>query len=176
MSKKRMAKRQTVRHPDSWLDEDGFSGRPRSTSERKYLKELDRQLQRFLARAAGLESAATGGDYAEDADVALAAEDLYRETLLLRTQIRESLINRNAALDELVESFEDSWRQLRESYDELRQRSRPSESLAPRREEFDDEEDYDSYDLYFDDEDLNFLTTRNARSGRIHRPRIGPKR
>ncbi|MEJ2084452.1 MAG: hypothetical protein P8Y44_02075 [Acidobacteriota bacterium] len=176
MSKKRTAKRQTVRHPDNWLDEDQGPGRSRSNSERKYLKDLERELQQFLAKAAGLESAATGGDYAEDPSLALAAEELYRETLLLRTQIRESLIDGSAPLDEVVENFEDTWRQLRESYDELRLRLRPGESMAPRRAALDEEEDYDSYDLYFEDEDLNFLRTPYPRAGRIHRPRIGPKR
>ena len=192
MSKKRPANRRQDRYSDPWNShQSAHESRPRSN--RKYLKELDRELQRFITRVAGLEAKLTREGSNERADFVLESEELHREALLLRAEIREALASGRADLDHVVDTIDDSWEQLLETLEELRgglQPERPEKGRLPvppveeevvsdkpevdrdfEMKDYDEEEeDYDDYDE--DDFDYPSGTGPN----RIHRPRTGPKR
>ena len=182
MSKKRPASRREDRYSDPWNShESGHDGRPRSN--RKYLKELDRELQRFISRVAALEAKLTRDESNERADFILESEELHREALLLRAEIREALASGRADLDHVVDTIDDSWEQLLETLEELRgglqpeRPEKPRPSTPPVEEELvlddrDEDRDLDMGD--FEDDDFEFSS--GSESNRIHRPRTGPKR
>ena len=180
MPRKQVDREHRDRQRDEWVVSAHGHDNERPKAGRKYLKDLDRDLQRFMARVAGLESGETYDNPDEDPGLALEAEELYREALMLRVEIRDCLAAGRASNKGAVESIHDSWTQLSESFDELKasmQRDRPARThliTKPAAEEDDlDSEDLD-YDLYDDDIELDLPSTPEDR--RIHRPRGGPKR
>ena len=180
MPRKHVDKDHRDRQHDEWVANARGQDRQRPKAGRKYLKELDRDLQRFMARVAGLETGGAYDDSNEDSGLFLEAEELYREALVLRAEIRECLASGKSSNKGVVERIDESWNQLGESFDELKTTlktdrptrshfiTRPSVRIA----------DLDlkgvDYDLYEDD--IAIGPPSNSDERRIHRPRGGPKR
>jgi len=180
MPRKHLERDHRDRQRDEWVVNAHSHDKERPKAGRKYLKDLDRDLQRFMARVAGLEAGEAYNDANEDPGLAVEAEELYREALMLRVEIRDCLAAGRASNKGAVESINDSWNQLSESFDELKasmRRDRPARThliTRPSNEEDDlDSEDLE-YDPYEDDFDLDPPSTTEER--KIHRPRGGPKR
>ena len=189
MSKKRTADRSADRQSDRWGPEASDGG-ARPKGNRKHLKEIDRDLQQLIGRISRLEAHPDREDSGDKADLLLEAEELNREALLLRTEIREALDSGRADLDDVVDGIDDSWEQLHETLEELMESFRPSRQRKRRSrsadldeddlelEEDDDEnedEELDLEDLDDDLEDDDFDSTEPEDSRGIHRPRTGPK-
>lgn len=177
MTKAKTTGRHRGKQDGPWTNDDRDSSHSRQESGRKYLKNLDRELQRFSARVAGLETASALDEPIDKADLLQEAEELYRETLLLRSEIREALATKKGTLDDAIESIDDTWEQLRESFEELKESLRPSRNEPTAlRSTFDDEEDRDLDDLDYEDEPYELELLPEHPERRIHRPRVGPKR
>ena len=180
MPRKHVERDRRDRQHDEWVVNAHGHARELPKAGRKYLKELDRDLQRFMARVAGLETGGAYYDSNEDPGLLLEAEELYREALMLRVEIRDCLAAGRASNKGVVESIDESWIQLSESFDELKaslQRDRPTRThLITRPSVQTDDLDLEEldYDLYEDDFELGSASTPDER--RIHRPRGGPKR
>ncbi|MGB5176387.1 MAG: hypothetical protein WBQ30_16745, partial [Thermoanaerobaculia bacterium] len=181
MSKKTPTRQHQNRDQDQWIVSANRSDKIHPKSGRRYLKDLDRELQRFLARVAGLEVRSAYDDAGEAPNLALEAEEMYREALILRTEIRECLAKGQASRDDVIESINDSWNQLGESFKELRsslRQDRPAQdSLLTMVTYGNDDLDIVELDddLYVND-DLEFDLPAATVDRRIHRPRGGPKR
>lgn len=202
MSKKRPADHRPEKQSDRW-DPEASDGGARSKSNRKHLKEIDRDPQRLIGRISRLEAHPEREDSGDKADLLLEAEELHREALLLRTEIREALDSGRADLDDVVDGIDDSWQLLHETLDELIESFRPSRQRKSRPHaadldedelkleldedddeendlmlgESDDDEELDFEDVDdddFDDDDSDEFSGEDPR--RIHRPRTGPKR
>ncbi len=176
-----MAKRHTTRRPmagsSSPEDLKRVDAGPSGSGEgRRFLKHLDRRLQRFSSRIDSLEERANRLSADADNDLILAVESLHRETLLLRAEIREHLAGGPRGLDEMTEYAEESWDQLREAFEELKQNlgpARPTAKPASRRRVERDEEDEELWTL---DETEWLDAGQEWASPEIHPPRLGPKR
>ncbi len=192
MSKRQTTKGRRERQADRWMarEEEGHS---RPKSNRKHLKELDRELQRFIARITNLESRLGRERSNDGADLALEGEELHREALLLRAEIREALATGRADLETVVDGVDSSWEQLLETFDELKETLGPRHAEKTRRSAREPEASYtdsprdeeesfdlgglgDDEDLDLEDEDLDAEDPDFVESKRIHRPRTGPKR
>lgn len=147
-----------------------------SGEARRFLKHLDRRLQRFSNRIDSFEERASRLSDEDDADVILAVESLHRETLLLRAEIREHLARGNQSLAELTEYAEESWAQLKETFEELRVNLEPEETAArssgSRRGSDDEGEDEE----WVWDEDEWLDGGEDLAASEVHPPRVGPKR
>jgi hypothetical protein len=143
---------------------------------RRFLKRLDRRLQRFSHEIDRLEARASRLDDNDDADLVLAVESLRREALVLRAEIREQLAGGGRSLAEMTEYAEDSWQQLRDSYEELKENLEPEELAArsgrPREMSDEDEESDD----WIPDEDEWSEGDDEWETPDVHPPRVGPKR
>lgn len=176
MAKKRSARRRTVRgfQPfDLVRDQHEVSG---SSDGRRFLKHLDRRLQRFSSQIDSLEGRASRLANDDDADLILSVESLHRETLLLRAEIREHLASGNRSLADMTEYAEESWEQLRDTFEELKETLEPedevSRSAGP--SESSVGEDVDS-EWELDEGEWMDVEDERAAS-EVHPPRVGPKR
>ena len=149
---------------------------PGSGSARRFLRHLDRHLVRFSGKITALEERANRLSTEESVDLIVTLEELQRETLLLRVEIRERLAGGSLRSAEMMEYAEESWKQLKETFAELKESLEPSHSAATstyqRFPEFDGSEE--------EDDDLN-SSAREERATEvvlpeIHPPRVGPRR
>lgn len=129
-----MAKQKsTSKRKDRGFNSDSGVGDPSeilgSGSARRYLKHLDRHLQRFSNKIDSLEERANRLSNEEEGDLILDIESLHRETLLLRAEIREHLAGAKRSSAEMMEYAEESWRQLKESFGELKDSFEPKRSV-----------------------------------------------
>ena len=165
---------------DRWVVDAQQGDRSHPKSSRRHLKDLDREIQRFMARVAGLEARSAYDDFGDDPSLVLEAEEIYREALMLRTEIRECLATGGASEVGAVESINDAWSQLQESFDELKASLRPDRSASahPITSNGDEEDDYDLDDLEDDEfeSDVESYPRSTTAERRVHRPRGGPKR
>jgi hypothetical protein len=179
MSKK-TASRHQDRQQDQWVIAAHGNHKAAQRSGRKYLKDLDRELQRFMARVAGLESRSTYDDEHELPNLAVEAEEIYRDALVLRTEIRECFAQGNASRDDVVERIGDSWDQLCDSFEDLKstlRQDRPARVDWMTTESDEDETlELDKIDDDLLDDDFESAHSSATVDRRIHRPRGGPKR
>lgn len=176
-----MARRDTTQPPSGWDSEStglaqSKSGVSASGEGRRFLKHLDRRLQRFSSRIDTLEERANRLSADTDNDLILAVESLHRETLLLRAEIREHLAGGPRALEEMTEYAEESWDQLREAFEELKENLGPAKASArhsSRRPTVTDEDDGEPWTS----DDTEWLDPgQEWGSTEVHPPRLGPKR
>ena len=151
----------------------------RSAGSRKFLRHLDRELQRFSARVAAMEDRAGRAEISDGGDLMVAVELLHRETLLLRAEIQEFLASGNRGADEMIDQVEDSWEQLRESFDEIRESLMLESTFfsatpPPEDGEEDDEGSFDESSPW--DSEYSHLDFEAEEQLDIHPPRLGPKR
>jgi len=175
MSKKTPTRQHQNRDQNQWIISAHRSDKTHPKSGRRYLKDLDRELQRFMARVAGLEVRSAYDDAGEAPNLALEAEEMYREALILRTEIRECLAKGQASRDDVIERINDSWDQLGESFKELRsslRQDRPAQDSLLTKVTYGN----DDLDIVELDDDLEFDLPAATVDRRIHRPRGGPKR
>jgi chromosome segregation ATPase len=167
-----MAKQQG-HYPNASLgDSNEISG---SGSARRFLKSLDRQLVRFSGKISALEERANRLS-SEEGDLLVTLEELHRETLLLRAEIREHLAAGKRRSAEMMEYAEESWEQLKETLAELKESLGPKKSSgsAPAKRVLEDDSSEGEEDEWFagdwEDEDTTGLRSE------IHPPRVGPRR
>ena len=164
---------------DRWIVDAQDRDKSHPKSGRRYLKDLDREIQRFMARVAGVEARSAYYD-SDDPSLILEAEEIYREALMLRNEIRECLATGSGSEAGVVDSINDAWSQLRDSFDELKTSLRPERSAGahPLISRGDEEDNFDLDDLEDDDfeNDLESYPQSTTAERRIHRPRGGPKR
>ncbi len=179
-----MSKKATPRHrdrqQDEWVVGAHSSERSAARSGKRYLKDLDRELKRFMARVAGLEARSTYDDANELPNLAVEAEEIYREALMLRMEIRSCFAQGNASREDVVERIGDSWDQLCESFEELKstlRQERPARvdwiSTGP---DVSEDLGFDEIDDDLPDDDFEYDNPSVIVDRRIHRPRGGPKR
>lgn len=179
-----MSKKTTSKHgdrqQDQWVVAAHGNHKSVQRSGRKYLKDLDRELQRFMARVAGLEARSTYDDANELPNLAVEAEEIYREALMLRTEIRDCFAQGNASREDVVERIGDSWDQLCESFEELKatlRQDRPARvPWITKDSEVSEDSDFDQIDDDLLDDDFDYDDPSITVDRRIHRPRGGPKR
>jgi hypothetical protein len=143
---------------------------------RRFLKHLDRRLQRFSTRIDSLERRANRLSDDDDSDLILAVESLHRETLLLRAEIRERLAGDRQSWVEMTEYAEESWQQLRETFEELKESLAPESSAAKRPAPRADAENNEDEEAWAWDEDEWLEPDHPWTDSGIHPPRPGPKR
>ncbi len=180
MRRNHLTKHHPDREHDEWVVDALSDGRSLPRSGRKHLKDLDQELQRFMARVSALEDLTAYDREHEDPNLAVEAEEIYREALTLRVEIRECLATGQASQEGVVESIHDSWNQLRVSFDDLRssvRKHRPGRTHSMTTVGAVDV-DLDSEELDIDefDDDLEVDLPSTGVEMRIHRPRGGPKR
>ena len=179
MSKKPTS-RQQDQQQDQWVVAAHSSHQPVQRSGRKYLKDLDRELQRFMARVAGLEARSTYDDDNELPNLAVEAEEIYREALMLRAEIRDCFAQGNASREDVVERIGDSWDQLCESFEELKstlRQDRPARAhWITTQPDINEDLEFDEIDDDLLDDDFDYEQPSATVDRRIHRPRGGPKR
>jgi len=107
---------------------------PGSGSARRFLKHLDRHLQRFGGRIDSLGERVDHLSNEEEGDLILAIESLHRETVELRAEIREHLTGGKRKSAEMMEYAEEAWDQLRESFAELKENFEPEKTARMRSE------------------------------------------
>jgi hypothetical protein len=158
-------------------DEDPVSF-PGSAGTGRFLKHIDRELQQFTDRVASLEEKASRAEVSDGGDLMSAVELLHRETHLLRAEIREFLATGGRSAETMIDHVEETWQQLRESFDELEENLAPWPAITvlPTSEYDDDgeEESFDELPNWDDDEPEIDLATESGQE--VHPPRIGPKR
>lgn len=148
----------------------------RSGEGRRFLKQMDRRLLRFSSQVGFLEECASRLSDDENLDLTLAVESLHREILLLRAEIRDHLAGGQRSLAEMAEYVEESWNELRDTFDELREHlavedpsARPAASRIRTEEEPKDQEWSLDEDDWADEEDDRGIPD-------VHPPKAGPKR
>jgi len=107
---------------------------PGSGNARRFLKHLDRHLQRLGSRIDVLRESADRLSNEEERDLISAIESLNRETLGLRAEIREHLTGGKRKPVEMMEYAEEAWDQLRESFTELKESFEPAMTARVRSE------------------------------------------
>lgn len=151
---------------------------PSSGSRRRFLRHLDRELQRFSNRVSSLEEKAARAEVSDGGDLMIAVEALHRETLLLRAEIQEFLTHGGRSLEEMIDYAEETWEQLRDSLAELRENLMPWPPFTPHPTlglgEESDEESPDEPWTWDADEEESDVTRQPPPE--VHPPRIGPKR
>jgi uncharacterized phage infection (PIP) family protein YhgE len=176
MANKRIARSQTR---NGFQSLDVVKDRPevRSSGEgRRFLKHLDRRLQQLSHQIDSFEKRVTRLSDKNEADLSLAVESLYRETLLLRAEIRGLLAGGGRSLANMTQYAEESWEQLRETFEELKENLEPQEQstkLSGSRGDSEDSEEDEAWD--WDDEE-SFAGGDEWVDSEVHPPRAGPKR
>lgn len=180
MRRNHLTKHHPDREHDEWVVDTRSEGRSLPRSGRKHLKDLDQDLQRFMARVSALEDLTAYDKEHENPNLALEAEEIYREALTLRVEIRECLAAGQASQEGVVESINDSWDQLRVSFDDLRssvRKDRPGRTHSMKTVSAEDVDlDSEQFDIDDFDDDLEVDLPSTGAEIRIHRPRGGPKR
>ena len=179
-----MSKKTTFKHrnrqQDRWVVAAHSSHKSVQRSGRRYLKDLDRELQRFMARLAGLEARSTYDDQNELPNLAMEAEEIYRDALILRAEIRDCFAQGNASREDVVERISDSWNQLRESFEELKGTLRQDQPTRvpwiTKGTAVNEDLEFDEIDDDLMEDDFDYDQPSVADDRRIHRPRGGPKR
>lgn len=194
MGKTKSDKRNYSRNYDLMEAESSSKVGRGSGGDRRFLKQLDRQLSRFSRKVDALEKAVGRTVTDEGGDTLVEVEMLQREVLLLRAEIREYLARGDRSATGMVEHAEESWDQMCETYEELKSSLNLgrevdevlAEAAAEKRHEpdsdddewigdWEDEEgagdgDEDADEDDWDEDDYSYLDAE------VHPPRIGPKR
>lgn len=186
MARKRVARRRTSSGFQSFDPVGDRHPHSSSNEARRFLKHLDRRLQKFSSNIDSLEERANRLADMDDPDLILAVESLHRETLLLRAEIREHLAQGNRNHTEMTEYAEESWEQLKDTFEELKQNldpeDLPTRSVTSRSDSEDPEERDTDSDLREDEDEWGWdeddWTSDDEVWSRseIHRPKVGPKR
>jgi hypothetical protein len=169
MARKKVARRRSTRgyQPfDLVRDHYEVSG---SSDGRRYLKHLDRRLQRFSSQIDSLEAQASRLEDESDADLILAVESLQRETLLLRAEIREHLAGGSRSLADMTEYADECWEQLRDTFEELKENLEPEDEVSKLAGPIESPDDEDQDEDWTDPDDESSVPE-------VHPPRVGPKR
>lgn len=165
-----MAKQKGGAHPNNRSENSG------SGSAQRFLKHLDRHLVRFAGKITALEERASRLSTEETVDLIVALEELHRETLLLRAEIRERLAGGSRRSAEMLEYAEESWKQLKETFAELKESLEPSHTAPTSafqqisEDDGGEEEDDGWTSSEWDDQETEIVPTE------IHPPRVGPRR